>query len=83
MMQQPEELNDSLSFELSPCLLTAGIKVTAAAGGEESPPLDLEYSFFALDNLDGVVSATFTARKNSGDFYLLFYMLQIRGQYTC
>jgi len=63
-MQQPDELNDSFRFELAPSLLTASIKVTAAAGGEESPPLDLEYSFFALDNLDGVASATFTARKN-------------------
>jgi hypothetical protein len=80
MMQQPEELNDSLSFELSPCLLTAGIKVTAAAGGEESPPIDLEYSYIVLDNLDGVVSATFTVRKNHWGF--LFVILYVANPGT-
>ncbi|MEJ2181451.1 MAG: hypothetical protein P8Y28_13705 [Gammaproteobacteria bacterium] len=38
----------------------------------ESPPIDSDYSFFSLDNLDGVASATFTARKNQWGFLFDF-----------
>lgn len=66
------EVNDSFRFELTPYLWAASIKGTAAAGGGESPPIDSDYSFFALDNLDGVASATFTARKNQWGFLFDF-----------
>ena len=67
-----EEANDSFRFELTPYLWAATIKGTVAADGEESPPIDSGYNFFALDNLDGVASATFTARKNQWGFLFDF-----------
>lgn len=60
--------NDAFHFELTPYLWAASIKGTTAASGEESPPIDSDYNFFALDNLDGVASATFTARKHQWGF---------------
>ena len=39
----------------------ASINGTAAIGGDEVPAPDPDYSFFSLDNLSGVASATFTA----------------------
>lgn len=63
-----DETNDAFHFELSPYLWAASIKGTTAASGEESPPIDSDYNFFALDNLDGVASATFTARKHQWGF---------------
>lgn len=62
------EVNDAFHFELTPYLWAASIKGTTAASGEESPPIDSDYNFFALDNLDGVASATFTARKHQWGF---------------
>ena len=50
----------------------ASIKGTIASDGEESPPIDSDYSFFSLDNLDGVFSTTFTARKNQWGFLFDF-----------
>ena len=67
-----DEANDSFRFELTPYLWAASIKGTIASGGEESPPIDSDYNFFSLDNLDGVASATFTARKNQWGFLFDF-----------
>jgi hypothetical protein len=67
-----DEANDSFHFELTPYLWAASIKGTAAAGGGEPPPIDSDYNFFAMDNLDGVASATFTARKNQWGFLFDF-----------
>jgi len=67
-----DETNDSFRFELTPYLWAASIKGTMATGGEESPPIDSDYNFFALDNLDGVASATFSARKNQWGFLFDF-----------
>jgi hypothetical protein len=62
------DVNNSFRFELTPYLWAATIKGTTAVDGEESPPIDSGYSFFALDNLDGVASVNFTARKNKWGF---------------
>jgi len=67
-----DDANDSFRFELTPYLWAASIKGTTAAGGGESPPIDSDYSFFALDNLDGVASTTFTARKKQWGFLFDF-----------
>jgi len=67
-----DEASDSFRFELTPYLWAASIKGTTATGGDESPPIDSDYNFFALDNLDGVASATFTARKNQWGFLFDF-----------
>ena len=75
-----EEASDSFRFELTPYLWAASIKGTTAAGGEESPPIDSDYNFFALDNLDGVASATFTASKNQ--WGLLFDFLYVAYEDT-
>lgn len=67
-----DETNDAFRFELTPYLWAATIKGTIATGGDESPPIDSDYNFFALDNLDGVASATFTARKKQWGFLFDF-----------
>ncbi|MDB4575557.1 hypothetical protein N9112_01215 [bacterium] len=67
-----DEANDAFRFELTPYLWAASIKGTLAAEGGESPPVDSDYNFFALDNLDGVASTTFTARKNQWGFLFDF-----------
>jgi len=67
-----EETDDSYQFELTPYLWAASISGTTAVDGEESPPIDSDYNFFSLDNLDGVASATFTARKNQWGFLFDF-----------
>ena len=67
-----DEASDSFVFEITPYLWAASIEGTIASDGEESPPIDSEYSFFSLDNLDGVFSTTFTARKNQWGFLFDF-----------
>jgi len=67
-----EETNDSHQFELTPYLWIASISGSTAVEGEESPPIDSGYNFFSVDNLDGVASATFTARKNQWGFLFDF-----------
>ena len=67
-----EETNDAFRFELTPYLWAASIQGTVAADGGESPPIDSDYDFFALDNLDGVASATFTARNRQWGFLVDF-----------
>jgi hypothetical protein len=67
-----DEIKDTFVFEITPYLWAASIKGTTASGGEESPPIDSDYSFFSLDNLDGVFSTTFTARKSQWGFLFDF-----------
>jgi hypothetical protein len=67
-----DQSNDSFRFELTPYLWAASIKGSTAVGGDGSPPIDSNYNFFALDNLDGVASATFTARKTKWGFLFDF-----------
>lgn len=63
-----DQADNIFQYELTPYLWAATIKGTTAAGGDESPPIDSGYSFFSLDNLDGVASITFTAQKNQWRF---------------
>ena len=63
-----EEQNQSIQYELTPYLWAATIKGTLVVSGDESPPIDSGYSFFSLDNLDGIASATFTARGQRWGF---------------
>jgi len=63
-----EETGKSIQYEIIPYLWAASLSGTAAAGGEESPPIDSDYSFFSLDNLDGVFSTTFSARGQQWGF---------------
>ena len=67
-----DEANDAFVFEITPYLWAASIKGTTASGGEESPPINSDYSFFSLDNLDGVFSTTFSARKDQWGFLFDF-----------
>ena len=67
-----DEANDSFVFEITPYLWAASINGTTASDGEESPPIDSDYSFFSLDNLDGVFSTTFTARTSQWGFLFDF-----------
>jgi hypothetical protein len=55
-------------YEITPYLWAASLNGTTAAQGEESPPVDSDYSFFSLDNLDGVFSTTFSARGQQWGF---------------
>ncbi len=75
-----DEKNDPFRFEITPYLWVASIKGTVASGGGESPPIDSNYSFFSLDNVDGVASATFTARKKQ--WGLLFDFLYVAYEDT-
>lgn len=63
-----DETDDTFRFELTPYLWAATISGTFATGGDESPPIDSDYSFFSMENIDGVASATFTAHKNQWGF---------------
>jgi len=45
-----------------PYLWAASINDTKVVGGDGAPSLDSGYNIFSLDNLDGIASATFTAR---------------------
>lgn len=67
-----DEDTDYLRYEITPYLWVATIKGTTAAGGDTSPPIDSGYSFFSLDNLDGIASATFTVHRNQWGFLFDF-----------
>ncbi len=54
----------------------ASIGGTTAIGGGEAPPIDSDYNFFSLDNLDGVASATFTARGQQWGFLFDFLVVE-------
>jgi hypothetical protein len=75
-----EDHQQSIQYEITPYLWVASINGTTAAGGSEGPPLDSDYNFFSLDNLDGVASATFTARDQQWGF--LFDFLYVDFQDT-
>jgi len=66
------ESTSDFQYEITPYLWVATIQGTTAIEGGESPPVDSGYSFFALDNLDGVASATFTAKKEEWGFLIDF-----------
>ena len=74
------ENEKSTQYEITPYLWAASFSGTTATGGEESPPIDSDYSFFSLDNLDGVASATFTARGQQWGF--LFDFLKVAFEDT-
>lgn len=65
-----EQQHQAIQYELTPYLWAASIEGTAAVSGDESPAIDSDYSFFSLDNLDGVASATFTVRGQRWGFLL-------------
>lgn len=67
-----EEHDQSIRCEITPYLWAATIDGTLAVGGDESPPINSGYNFFSLDNLDGVASATFTARGRQWGFLFDF-----------
>lgn len=71
-----EEHQQSIQYEITPYLWAATINGTTAVGGDESPPIDSDYSFFSLDNLDGVASATFTARGQQWGFLFDFLYVE-------
>jgi hypothetical protein len=57
-----EEQHQPVQYEITPYLWAATIGGTLAAGEDSTPPIDSDYNFFDLDNLDGVASATFSAQ---------------------
>ena len=67
-----EERGRSIRYEITPYLWAATISGTTTTNGDESPPIDSDYSFFSLDNLDGVASATFTAHGQQWGFLFDF-----------
>lgn len=67
-----EQANTAYEFELTPYLWAASLSGTTTVDGNESPPIDTDYNFFSLDNLDGVASATFKVRKNHWKFLFDF-----------
>jgi len=75
-----EENEHSTQYEITPYLWAASFSGTTAADGEQSPPIDSDYSFFALENLDGVASVTFTARGERWGF--LFDFLKVAYEDT-
>jgi hypothetical protein len=65
-----EENQQSTQYEITPYLWAASLSGTTAVEGDESPPIDTDYSFFSIENLDGVQSATFSAQENQWRFLL-------------
>ena len=63
-----EEQSNPVQYEITPYLWAATISGTTAVDGDELPGIDSGYNFFSLDNLDGVASATFTARGQRWGF---------------
>jgi hypothetical protein len=75
-----EEQHQPVQYEITPYLWAATIDGTLAADGDSTPPIDSDYSFFSLDNLDGVASATFSAHGTRWGF--LFDFLYIAYEDT-
>ena len=65
---QADETGKSIQYEVIPYLWAASLSGTTAAEGEDSPPIDSDYSFFSLDTLDGIFSTTFSARGQQWGF---------------
>ena len=60
-------------YEIRPYLWNVSFDGTTSSGGNDFP-VDVDYSFFTLDNLDNVFSLAFEA--NNGRFGILFDSLQ-------
>ncbi|NCF16177.1 MAG: hypothetical protein GWP62_12755 [Gammaproteobacteria bacterium] len=54
---------DEWQFQLTPYIWLAGITGDMASDGVDLPPINPGYSFFSLDNLDGVAFLSFAATK--------------------
>lgn len=54
---------DEWQFKLTPYLWLAGISADTVSGGGGFPPINPDYQFFSLDNLDGVAFLTFVAAR--------------------
>ncbi|RLA12528.1 MAG: hypothetical protein DRQ59_07400 [Gammaproteobacteria bacterium] len=77
---EAEDRQQSIQYEITPYLWAASINGSTAISGEPETPIDSDYSFFSLDNLSGVASATFTARGQQWGF--LFDFLYVEYQDT-
>ncbi len=82
---QAGEQPRATQYVVTPYLWAASIGGTTAVSDDgsppvESPPIDSDYSFFSLDNLDGVASATFTERGQH--WSLLFDFLYVAYEDT-
>lgn len=55
--------DDEWQFQLTPYIWLAGITGDMTSDGVEMPPINPDYSFFSLDNLDGVAFLSFAATK--------------------
>ena len=59
---------DDWQFSLTPYVWAAVIKGNTAAGDAEPPPINPDYNFLSLSNLQGFAFLAFTARKNKWSF---------------
>jgi hypothetical protein len=73
---EAEDHQHSIQYEITPYLWAASISGTTAISGEPSLPVDSDYNFFSLDNLNGVASATFTARGQQWGFLFDFLYVE-------
>jgi len=71
-----EDQQQSIQYEITPYLWAASINGSTAISGEPDTPIDSDYSFFSLDNLSGVASATFTARGQQWGFLFDFLYVE-------
>jgi len=71
-----EDQQQSIQYEITPYLWAASINGSTAISGEPETPIDSDYSFFSLDNLSGVASATFTARGQQWGFLFDFLYVE-------
>jgi len=60
--EQPTD--DKWQFKLTPYIWLAGITGDMTSDGVDLPPINPDYQYFSLDNLEGVAFVTFTARKH-------------------
>jgi hypothetical protein len=78
-----DDTGEGYRFELTPYLWVASISGTAGGeddGGDEPPSISPDYNFFSFENLDGVASTTFTARRQQ--WGLLFDFLHVAFEDT-
>jgi len=73
---------DHWEFSLTPYLWAAGITGNVAAGGSEAPPIDPDYNFFALDNLQAALFIGFGARKGQWSFNTDFIHIGFSDDYS-
>lgn len=60
---EEQATGDEWQFKLTPYVWLAGISGDMASDGGGFPPINPDYQFFSLDNLDGVAFLTFAAVK--------------------